>query len=375
MRANTFRVTIFLIISLLAGQSMQAQKDEPFTCFNAQEIKFPLSENDFEKSQILMNDTKLNALYYLYQDKYTFWYKFIATEDVRIEFSVSPSNMDDRYRAVAFQYDGKGFCDKLVNKGVKPLNLKREALFTENSILYKNIIEAAKGDTFYISVLSLNSEDCGHYLYMEANNEQLSLHAIHRPCYNFQYLDVPDFSSSRQDLQDVDLELELSELTTADSAAVEPDVFAAITTVEVQSQEEGVLNVGDKLVLNQVFFYSNTYALKPGSEEELNQLLAFLEVNESISIEIQGHTANDTELIVPDPQFKKQGKAWNFKGSALKLSELRAKAVQDYLIEGGIDKKRLTAKGFGASQKRVANASTFEESEKNMRVEALIIKQ
>lgn len=375
MRSNTSQVIILVILFFLVGHSTKAQTEAPFTCFDAQEIKFPLGENNFEKSQILMNDTKLNALYYLYQDKYTFWYKFIATEDITIEFSVSPSNIDDRYTAVAFQYDGKDFCDKLVNKGVKPLSLKREALFTENSILYKNIIEAEKGDTFYISVLSLNSEDCGHYLYMEANNDKLSLHAIHRPCYNFQYLDVPDFSSSRQDLQDVDLELVLSELIAADTVAVEPDVFATITTVEIQSQEEGVLNVGDKLVLNEVFFYSNTYALKPGSEEELDQLLAFLVVNESISVEIQGHSANDTELIVPDPQFKKQGKAWNFKGSALKLSEMRAKAVEEYLIEGGIDKKRLTAKGFGASQKRVANASTFEESEKNMRVEALIIKQ
>lgn len=380
MRIHAFLVITFITLLSLFGNTAQAQSDQPFTCFNAQEIKFPIGNNDFTQSEILMNDTKLNALYYLYQDKYTFWYKFIATEDIRIEFSVSPSNRNDRYRAVAFEYSGNDFCDKLVNEGVDPLNLKREALFTENGILYKNIIEASKGDTFYITVLSLNAEDCGHYLYMEAQHEKLSLHAIHRPCYNFQYLDMPDFSSSRQDLEDVDLELELSELIEADSLAgdtviVDPDAFAAITSLEVQAKEEGVVTVGDKLVLNQVFFYSNTYAFKSGAEEELDQLLVFLQVNENVEVEIQGHAANDTEMILPDPQFKKQGKAWNFKGSALKLSEMRAKAVEDYLIEGGIDKKRLTAKGYGDSQKRVANATTFEESEKNMRVEALIIKQ
>lgn len=374
MRKPTSLGNLLFTLLMLFCIGASAQNAEPFSCFNAQEIKFPLSANDFSKNEILMNDSKLNALYYLYQDKYSFWYKFVAEEDIEIQFSVSPSNPEDRYRAVAFKYGKNDFCEKLVNEGIHPLSLEREAIFSKDRLIYKNVIKAAAGDTFYISVLSLNTEDCGHFLYMEANEAQLSMHAVHRPCYNFQYLEVPDFTTSRKEIEDVDLEMEFG-FSEPDEVVEDPEPFAAITSIEVQQKEEGVVSVGDKLVLNKVFFYNNTYALKPGADVELNQLLIFLQVNESIEVEIQGHSANNTALIEPDPNFKGQGKEWNFKGSAFELSEMRARAVRDFLIENGIDKKRLGANGFGDTQKRVPNAETFEDSEKNMRVEALIISQ
>ena len=107
----------------------------------------------------------------------------------------------------------------------------------------------------------------------------------------------------------------------------------------------------------------------------MDQLVQFLEMNPTVEVEIQGHTANNTEDIRPDPNFKGQGKEWNFKGSALKLSEYRADAVMAYLIEKGVSKKRLVSKGYGDSKKRVKDAKTFEEFEKNMRVEAVVTKQ
>lgn len=388
MRKQTSPGNLLFTLLMLFCIGVSAQKSEPFTCFNAQEIKFPLEANDFSKNQILMNDTTLNALYYLYQDKYSFWYKFIAEEDIKIQFSVSPSNPDDRYRAVAFEYGKSDFCDRLVNEGIDPLSLVRVPIFSDEGLIYKNVINAAAGDTFYISVLSLNREDCGHFLYMEANNVSLSMHAVHRPCYDFQYLVAPDFSSKRKVEENVELEMDFAHVDTlvTDSMLPIPIVidtlppdkvgpFAAITSIEVQQKKEGVVTVGDKLVLNKVFFYNNTYAFKPGAEVELNQLLIFLQVNESVTVEIQGHSANNAELIEPDPNFKGQGKEWNFKGSAFELSEMRAGAVKQFLTENGIDKKRLEAKGFGDSQKRVSDAETFEDSEKNMRVEALIISQ
>jgi outer membrane protein OmpA-like peptidoglycan-associated protein len=152
-------------------------------------------------------------------------------------------------------------------------------------------------------------------------------------------------------------------------------VFESLSTIEIQSADDEMISVGDKLVLNNVFFYSNTYAFKPEATEELDQLYGFLTDNPTIQLEIHGHTANNAEDIRPDPNFKNQGPEWNFKGSALKLSEMRAKAVEVYLVEKGIQKKRLRSVGFGDSQKRIPEASTFEDSEKNMRVEALVVKQ
>jgi outer membrane protein OmpA-like peptidoglycan-associated protein len=59
----------------------------------------------------------------------------------------------------------------------------------------------------------------------------------------------------------------------------------------------------------------------------------------------------------------------------MKLSEKRAEAVLDYLVEKGINKKRLSAKGYGDTKKRVPEAKTFEEFEMNMRVEAVVTKE
>lgn len=369
---------VYLIGFLLLAPVIKAQTEEPLTCFNAQEILFPLENNDFSTSQIMLNKQKVNALYYLYNDKYSFWYKFIAQKDIKIEFSVSASNANDRYRAVAFKYGNADFCDRLINDNMQPMRLNRIPIFNaDGSVLYKNSIEAAAGDTFYISVLSLNREDCGHFLYMEAEGQTLSVSAIHKPCYDFIYLEAPDFSAAKKIGYDVQIDLYLDK-----EAAAMPDDplkadtgFTALSTIEIQSKQDGFVTVGDRLVLNQVYFYNNTYALKPGAENELNQLVAFLNGNSTVEVEIQGHTANNNAEIIPDPNFKGQGKEWNFKGSAFALSEERANAVRDYLIANGINKKRIKAVGYGDTQKRIPEAATFEEFEKNMRVEALIIKE
>jgi outer membrane protein OmpA-like peptidoglycan-associated protein len=361
----------FFAISLVCFLASEAHaQDDAFTCFNAQEILFPLSLNDFSTNEVLVNDKKYNAFYYLYEDKYSFWYKFIPKEEGTIRFSVAPSNESDRYRAMAFKYSGTDFCDKLVNESIDPLKMERAAIFLgEDKILYRNTMNVAKGDTIYISVLSLNRDDCGHFLHVKWGNEELSLHAVHQPCYNFVFLEIPDYSAAKMIEEDVGLDLDFSSLDSTEDLSG----YKAIKTIEVQAEDEAFVEVGDKLVLNQVFFYNNTYALKPGAEKELDQLVNFLVWNDNISVEIQGHTANDSQDIKPDPNFKGQGKEWNFRGTAFELSERRAEAVRDYLIQKGIDESRLKAVGYGDTQKRFPDAETFEESEKNMRVEVLVI--
>jgi outer membrane protein OmpA-like peptidoglycan-associated protein len=380
MLNKPFSAHLFCLFIFLFGSNAFGQEDAPFSCFNSQEIVFPLSGNDFSKSKVLASDKELNALYYVYQDKYTFWYKFIAEESMEINYSVSASNDRDRYRAVAYKYGGNDFCDQLVNFNLQPHNVKRTPMQgPESKVYYLNTIQVAAGDTFFVSVLSLNDNDCGHYLRIEAQGEALSLHAIHQPCYNFVFLEMPEFTTAKEHPEDVSLFLSIFDK--ADPDTIAPPVvetktgFGSLQTIEVESASEGIVSVGDKLVLNKVFFYTNTYAFKPEAETELEQLYGFLVDNPTVELEIHGHSANDTEDIRPDPNYKGLGPEWNFKGSAFKLSEMRAEAVLQFLVNKGIKKKRLKAVGFGDTQKRVPDATTFEDFEKNMRVEALVIKQ
>jgi len=77
----------------------------------------------------------------------------------------------------------------------------------------------------------------------------------------------------------------------------------------------------------------NRWELRPESIVSLNKLLETLEDNPSITIELSSHT-----------DYRVGTKMTNEE-----LSQLRAQSVVDFLISKGIDKKRLTAKGYGAS--------------------------
>ena len=112
---------------------------------------------------------------------------------------------------------------------------------------------------------------------------------------------------------------------------------------------------GEVITLKNLYFATDKSEVLQQSYNELFQLKEMLEQHPSIKIELRGHT--DNQGTVDHNQ---------------KLSEARAKAVADYLIGKGIDKRRLTWIGFGKSQP-VADNATAEGRSKNRRVEYRII--
>ena len=106
------------------------------------------------------------------------------------------------------------------------------------------------------------------------------------------------------------------------------------------------IQVGNNLVLKNIFFDTNQYKLLPSSYIELATLLELLKQNPGIQIEIQGHTDNVGN-----------------EASNLKLSLARSKAVYDYLIENKIPVERVSYKGYGKSKPIAAN-----DTEKNRKL-------
>lgn len=86
-------------------------------------------------------------------------------------------------------------------------------------------------------------------------------------------------------------------------------------------------------------------------KEVVTQIAEALQNDKSLKIAIEGHTDN-----TGDASHNK------------KLSNERANAVMNHLTANGIDKSRVTAKGFGAEKPLVANDSE-ENKAKNRRVE------
>lgn len=110
------------------------------------------------------------------------------------------------------------------------------------------------------------------------------------------------------------------------------------------------------VVLRNIFFETGSADLLPPSYTELKQLLALLNSNKNLKIQINGHTDN----IGPDTTNQQ-------------LSEARAKSVYDWLLANGIPIDRLAYKGFGESQPIDTN-DTDEGRKNNRRTEFEVLK-
>ena len=115
------------------------------------------------------------------------------------------------------------------------------------------------------------------------------------------------------------------------------------------------LEVGTKVVLDNIYFETGKAVLRPASFDALDQVYRFLENNPGIRLEISGHTDNTGTLRINQ-----------------RLSKERAKAVVDYLTGRGISPEMLVYEGYADTQP-VAPNDTAAGREKNRRVEFKVI--
>lgn len=106
-----------------------------------------------------------------------------------------------------------------------------------------------------------------------------------------------------------------------------------------------------KLTSHAINFDVNKATIRGESMGFLNELTKWLKTNSTVKLEIGGHTDSDG------------GEEAN-----MTLSQQRAEAVKNILVQGGIASERLIAKGYGESQP-VAGNSTPEGKSENRRVE------
>ncbi len=110
------------------------------------------------------------------------------------------------------------------------------------------------------------------------------------------------------------------------------------------------------LTFKNIQFTTNSYQLPFDAAIELNKLLQVLIENPSLQIEISGHTDNIGKQIDNN-----------------KLSENRAKAIVEWLVLKGVDRKRMSYKGYGDS-KPISDNKTEIGRSFNRRTTVTIIK-
>lgn len=111
------------------------------------------------------------------------------------------------------------------------------------------------------------------------------------------------------------------------------------------------------IVLENIFYDFDKAEIRPDAAVELDKLVQILEDNPKISIELSSHTdarGSDTYNQT--------------------LSQRRADSAVEYIISKGIDRSRITAKGYGESRLVVPNATTDEEHQRNRRTEFKVVR-
>jgi outer membrane protein OmpA-like peptidoglycan-associated protein len=115
------------------------------------------------------------------------------------------------------------------------------------------------------------------------------------------------------------------------------------------------IEIGNTIVLKNIFFDFDKATLRPESFNELDRLVKLLTENPTIKVELSAHTDS------------KGSDEYN-----MKLSQKRAESVVNYLIGKGISADRLIAKGYGETQPIDTN-DTEEGRQNNRRVEFKIL--
>jgi outer membrane protein OmpA-like peptidoglycan-associated protein len=141
-----------------------------------------------------------------------------------------------------------------------------------------------------------------------------------------------------------------------------------VSKIAQKSKETLLLNfslepciIGAKLALQNLYFFGGNAQLTPASEAGLEGILAFLNLNDALKIEIGGHVN------------KPNAPACEIGDASHKLSEARAQSVYKYLIDKGIQPQRLSFKGYANWEMIHPEANNSIQEQLNRRVELKII--
>lgn len=150
-----------------------------------------------------------------------------------------------------------------------------------------------------------------------------------------------------------------AEAARARDAAAKAEAEKADMRGQLLAQLNSILQTNDSargLIVNMsdVLFDTGSYVLKAGAREKLAKISGILLAHPGLTMQIEGYTDS-----VGGDDFNQR------------LSEQRAGAVRDFLLEQGVVPSSITAQGFGRTQP-VASNDTPEGRQRNRRVEIVV---
>jgi outer membrane protein OmpA-like peptidoglycan-associated protein/tetratricopeptide (TPR) repeat protein len=144
----------------------------------------------------------------------------------------------------------------------------------------------------------------------------------------------------------------------------EYDAVAKKTIYLEPEKEIDVMEVGQDLGvllnLNPIYFDLSKSYIRPDASVELQKVIMAMKENPTLKIDVRSHTDS------------RSSSAFN-----MKLSDARAKSTVEYIVSAGIDRSRISGRGYGESQliNRCSNGVPCSEAEHqlNRRSEFIIV--
>jgi outer membrane protein OmpA-like peptidoglycan-associated protein len=146
---------------------------------------------------------------------------------------------------------------------------------------------------------------------------------------------------------------------------IKKDIPAKPEQTLTEKINDSTTKPGTNIILKNMNFYGGRHILLPQSVPTLTELLNVLKENPTLEIEIQGHIC-----CTPGPED-----GLDIDTNTPYLSVNRARAIYEHLLSEGIEKQRLSYRGFGHRRPLVYPEHTEERRTTNRRVEIKIIKK
>jgi len=331
------------------------------------------------------------------------WFEFTAPEDTTLTFDIAPDDKNDDIDFLLFKDEGGSFLNALASHGNKPIRSNIAAcdktLYGKTGLnnksknqhekpgkhpAYSKSLSIKKGERFYLAIDNYTRAKGPFTLFLHLRWPALIKPPP--PVKPPQTTDNPKVNIIVVDSAGMPIRVRLKIAGAIAHKVIDTSNTAKYSLTLGRRQRIKITGIAKGYILSQSYFtvplsgneFNDTIrfiALKsneamvlqdiefepdlavfiPTSLEPLSNLLAFMQSNSSTHIVIKGYV-NDPQQI-------------NTTSYDMDLSERRAKAVLQYLVEHGIDNSRMDWKGYGAKDMLYPNPQSLEEQQANRRVE------
>lgn len=409
------RLTLILIIVVFSATLITAQTNriskKNADCLNAiilDSIYGPTNPPIGHGEILDIYDNPLYNMHYFTLEHNTVWYIYSSKSEYPISLDIIPLNKNDDYDFLVFEYSDTSTCRLIKDKKILPVRTNisrvdkriegRTGLSDTAKQLYikagignpysKYIDNTVEGQKYVIVLDNVYKNGNGHTIIVKQKPKikdiKQEIIVGDEDTINLNYkFQIACFEAKTK--EPIDCEILVKNNNNKDTIAYKREA----NTLNIETNKRRVyisgtktgymykhnlvnakeingkiyrieldkIVKGNKLVIDNIYFHGNKATIIPSSITALEQLYNFLKENEDLKIEIQGHvngTSNGHRFYQP-------------------LSDDRANAIKDYLIQNGIDKNRLSAKGYSNKFMIYPNPISEIESSKNRRVEILIL--